>query len=135
MQFQKTRKRTVKLDISPLIDCVFLLLIFYAVSTTFIEKPGIKLDLPASESEEIGTEAQMVVTLSQTDEIFFNSDPVNQEDLRQILQKGLENREEKVVVLRADRKVEHGRVVEIIDIIKDAGADGLSIATKKSDGG
>jgi biopolymer transport protein ExbD len=131
LQFQKRKKRTVKLDISPLIDCVFLLLIFYAVSTTFIEKPGIKLELPASESGEVGDEVRMIVTLSQNDDLFYNSQPVTQDELRTLLESELETRQEKNVILRADRQVEHGRVVEIIDTIKAAGADGLTIATKK----
>jgi len=131
LQFRKPRKRTVRLDISPLIDCVFLLLIFYAVSTTFIEKPGIKLKLPSSESQEAGVETQMIVTLSQDDRLFLNNRPVTKDDLRALLEEELDQRDEKFVILRADQKAEHGRVVEIIDTIKAAGAGGLTIATEK----
>jgi biopolymer transport protein ExbD len=131
VQFRKPRKRTVKLDISPLIDCVFLLLIFYAVSTTFIEKPGIKLELPASENQEAGVEARIVVTLSRDNALFLNNRPVNRDELRRLLAGELEKKQKKFVILRADQKVEHGRVVEVIDMIKAAGADGLTIATKK----
>jgi len=93
VQFQKRKKRTVNLDISPLIDCVFLLLIFYAVSTTFNRKTGeVRLELPASEHQEAGVEARMVVTMGQQDDdLFFNNRPVTPGELRTLLEGELKN--------------------------------------------
>ena len=129
MEFQTKRSRSVKLDIHALIDVVFLLLIFFMVSTTFLEKPGMRLDLPSAESSTSQPMKELVIIVTQGKKIHFRGQQIGLDQLEDPLKKALERSKDKQVIIRADRKVEYGFVVGIMDIARKSGAAGLTIAT------
>lgn len=130
MNFRRRQPRRVGIDIAPLVDVVFLLVIFFAVSTTFLETSGMKLDLPSSSSVAPRESRELAVALSSDGRIEFEGRVVTREDLGAELTRALEGREAKVVVLRADSSTPHGQVVALMDIIRGAGAEALTIATR-----
>lgn len=129
MQFQTKRSRSVKLDIHALIDVVFLLLIFFMVSTTFLEKPGMRLDLPSAESSTSEAMKELVIIVTKDKQIQFRGQNIALEQLEAPLKNALEKSEDKQVIIRADRTVEYGFVVSIMDISRKSGATGITIAT------
>ena len=131
MEIIKRRsQRRVGIDIHPLIDVVFLLLIFFMVTTTFSERPGMKLELPASETAEEQPMRELTVVLTYDQRVFFQGREIALENLSNLLEKALERSSEKMVIISADQRVEYGRVVAVMDIAKKSGATGLTIATR-----
>ena len=118
------------IDIHPLIDVVFLLLIFFMVTTTFSERPGMKLELPASETAEEQPLQELTVVLTYDQRVFFQGREIALENLTNLLEKALERSSEKMVIISADQRVEYGKVVSVMDIAKKSGATGLTIATR-----
>ncbi|MFC2171965.1 ExbD/TolR family protein [Acidobacteriota bacterium] len=131
--FRVRTKGLPKIDISALIDVVFLLLLFYIVTTTFVERPGMKLDLPDANSAPVSRTEDVEVTITKTGEIFLGKEHVTTEKLTEALKGALADTESNTVVVSADRKVEHGIVVSVMDAARGAGAKGLVVATRQAD--
>ena len=129
MQFRRPTPTQASINIAPLVDVVFLLVIFFAVSTTFLDTAGLKLELPASSSTAQRETSELVVLLSPDGEISFDGQTVDHAVLKQRLTQQLASREGEArqVVLRADREARHGDVVAVMDAIQGAGAAGLRV--------
>jgi biopolymer transport protein ExbD len=127
MQFRRVVKPSVGINIAPLVDVVFLLVIFFAVSTTFLETAGLELELPSSTATAKREAESLVVSLTQDGQVALGGESMTVEELGQRLQSELEGNESRKVVLRADRRTPHGDVVRVIDMINDAGATGLQL--------
>lgn len=120
-------------DLTPLIDCVFLLLIFFMVSTSFATlRQGMKVNLPSTRTPQEKLEEKIVISLTRDGHIFLGKKPVEKKELFQALKKKLKGRES-TVLINADREVLHGKVVEVMDISKRAGAKVLGILTRREE--
>ncbi len=130
MRFREGKNLIVRIDISPLVDVVFLLVIFFAVSTTFIETSGLKLSLPQSSSVAETRSEEITVFLTEKGEILYGEKKVSQAELAGKLKGDLQKSENKFVIIKADERAKHGDVVMIMDTARDAGAEGITIATR-----
>ena len=130
MEFRKKKHRQIKLDVTPLIDVVFLLLIFFMISTTFITNPGINVRLPLAASKAKLENKPIEIVITQDNRIFLDGKLINLADLRPVFEKKAATGMEKVLLLKADGRVEHRVVVNVLDIAKQAGIRKLSIATE-----
>ena len=131
MQFKPIKREESRFDLTPLVDVVFLLLIFFMLSTTFIVAPGIKVKLPKSSSTEVSREKKEVrVVMSQDDKIYVEQKLVSHEELSKYLKKEARENPEGMVIIQADERVTHGKVVEVMDIAKTSGFNKLAIATR-----
>lgn len=129
MQFSTKKKKQVQINITSLIDVLFLLLIFFMVSSTFLEQAGIKLNLPES-SQKSGTKSAGYNLLVANDEkVYFNEEPVDLKNLPAKMNAIAKEIGEESLVLKADDKVRYGLVVEVMDAVKAAGIKNLTIAT------
>jgi biopolymer transport protein ExbD len=130
MQFKEKTGSDAHLDITPIVDTVFNLLIFFALSLNFIVTPGIKVNLPESSTEEIVREKEeIVIVIKQGNEIFINNSSVSIEQLFLILSESAQRNRETLIIIQADQEVSHGRVVKVMDTAKRAGLTRLAIAT------
>ncbi len=130
MQFKEKTDSDAHLDITPIVDTVFNLLIFFALSLNFIVTPGIKVNLPESSTEEIIREKdEIVIVIKQGNEIFINNSSVSIEQLFLILSESAQRNRETLIIIQADQEVSHGRVVKVMDTAKRAGLTRLAIAT------
>ena len=120
------------LELTPLIDVVFLLLIFFMVSTTFVNQPaGLQVELPRSENRDVIPEGTDVsVHLSADGRVFVEEEPVAAEQLRERLAAVALEDPTTMVVLRADASLAHGRVVQVMDLARDLGLRNFAIATE-----
>jgi len=130
MRFRERPRHRVLINITSLIDVLFLLLIFFMVSSTFLEQPGMKLDLPTAKSFEVQEQRELVVHISREGELFLGEKPVGLDSLRVQLQREMAGDRERSLVLRADKEAAHGRVVEVMDVAKQAGVRKIVIATR-----
>jgi biopolymer transport protein ExbD len=133
MQFREKTKKRVIINITSLIDVLFLLLIFFMVSSTFLERPGMKLDLPkASHKESIRMEGYTLFVTSD-EKLFLNDESVEIRALESRLREIAPEIEEEGIVLQADEQIRYGLVVEVMDIIKKSGIKKMVVATELKD--
>lgn len=132
MQFRRSGKREVAINIAPLVDVVFLLVIFFAVSTTFLESAGLKLELPSSSSTASRERKTITVSLAADGELMIGDESVGLDNFADKLRAALEQTDDKNVVLRADKRTEHGDVVAVMDLVRSAGAEGLTVDARSA---
>jgi len=130
VKFRKVIRPGVAINIAPLVDVVFLLVIFFAVSTTFLETAGLKLELPTSSSTATREPREITVLLAADGTLSYEGSVVAEGELRDALRADLTESERKIVVLRADTRTPHGEVVRVMDLIREAGAEGLTVAAR-----
>lgn len=131
MQFRRTQRDDARVEITPLVDMVFLLLIFFMLSTTFIVSPGIKVNLPQSSAEKVTHEKKEVqVVITEDNKVFVESMLVDMEGLEQRLVEAAQQDPQTLVIIKADAKALHGKVVEVMDLAKQSGLNRMAIATQ-----
>ena len=131
MQLLTKKTRTVVISITSLIDVVLLLLIFFMLTTSFVEQPGMKLDLPETESTTGETSDELTVTISTEGEIYLGSELIELENLKDELIKYKNENNTSSLVIKADKTTPHGTVVQVMDIAKLSGLEKLIIASEK----
>lgn len=126
---------TVYIDLTSMIDVLFVLLLFFMVTTTFAETSSIDVSLPtASAKSTTISKKNLAVSLTQDGKIFLienggNPQPFDMAGLKDELARMKQSGAELSLVLRADKKVDHGTVVSVLDDAKQAGIDKIAIAT------
>lgn len=139
MKIERPRRRKeLMLELTSLIDVVFLLLIFFLVATTFDDmKGGIKIELPQSTIREISDIKEIQVIVDKDKNMILNYKEqgkkeqlsVTKENLKEKLAEKLMESKDKNVIISADKKLDYGYIVEIMTISKEAGANSLDIDT------
>lgn len=122
----------VFLDLIPMIDIVFQLILFFLVSTTFALLPGITVQLPESSTAEGGETRGLIITLSADGEIWFNDKAVTLEELHQeLLAFDTESvpREQYPIQLEADALVTNGTIVQLFDLLRKNGFSAVNLRT------
>ncbi|NIM20721.1 MAG: biopolymer transporter ExbD [Candidatus Latescibacteria bacterium] len=130
MEMRRSKKRSVILNVTSLIDVLFLLLIFFMISTTFLSQPAIKMELPKAEHSDVVRQKPLVVYIDQSGKVFLNDEPMEIPLLEEALRRKLQDTTDKSLVLKADSRVSHGSVVEVLDIVKGAGVQKLVVSTR-----
>lgn len=117
-----------RLDVTPLIDVVFLLLIFFMLTSTFVLQPGIKVKLPRAITSEALREENLVIVITAGGKIYLDNEIISPDELSVRLEKAAQD--ERAVLIKADQKISLGRVVEVWDLCRDVGITQVSIATE-----
>jgi len=115
------------LDIAPLIDVIFLLLIFFMLTSSFIFQPGIKINLPKALTSEVIQRENLIIVITDDNALYINERPVDTEELSSRLK--IAARESKPILIKADRKVSLGKIVEVWDLCRREGVQKINIAT------
>ena len=133
MRLSKNRKRiTSNVDMTPMIDIVFQLILFFLVSTTFATLPGIKLNLPQSHTAESTSLMGITITADSNGALYFNDKEVSMTGLGEELltfDTGTTKKEEFPVSLEADSEVTNGTIVKIFDVIRESGYCVINLRT------
>ena len=130
MQFKTRQKSKISINITSLIDVMFLLLIFLLVSSTFLEQPGIKLELPETESSETVKQREFTLFVDKNGKLFLNQEEISQSKLEEKIKSVLPEMKDQAIILKADNVASHGLVVKVMDLIKKGGVKKLVIGTK-----
>ena len=127
-----TASETVStVDISPLIDVVFLLLIFFIVTTVFVKETGVEISKPrAASSEDLNKQAILIAVTSEG-RVWHGGREIGMDGVRAVVATLLEEDAETPVVVRADASAPTEATVNVIDAAKLAGAVSVSLATEK----
>ena len=130
----KTKREGIRsnVDMTPMIDIVFQLILFFLVSTTFATLPGIKLNLPQSHTSESTSLMGITITADESGALFFNDKEVSMATLGEELltfDTGTTKKEEFPVSLEADSEVTNGTIVKIFDVIRESGYCVINLRT------
>jgi|SRR3990172_4697886 len=139
MNLRKFNREEPDINLTPLIDVVFLLLIFFMVSTTFVRESAISVDLPESTAKPVEPdETSIAVTIDAQGRYYVNQQLVVNnkiETLRQALRLAIGDKENSVLIINADAKTTHQSVVTAMDAARQLGVLHMSLATRHSDSG
>jgi len=120
-----------KVDLIPMIDVVFQLVIFFMLSSTFIQTPGIALQLPESSSAEPVVMSSMVVTILPDGRVYLNSQEYDVESLDEALSSLGEDEKEALeqVVVEGDDTVSYSLMIQVLDLLRLNGFTGVALRT------
>ena len=121
MEFRQKRSFKIAINIAPMVDMLFMLLIFFIVTSTFVEQPNIKLELPTAKHSEMGKTEQLALTISREGKLYLQNEAIERKDLETKLKDVFAQRQDKSLVLKADKLVSYGIVIDVMDAAKSAG--------------
>ncbi len=121
---------TAEINTSPLIDIVFLLLIFFMVTSVFVEETGIEVQKPSAISAQDLEKNSILLAITAEGDIYFDNQPVALNNLRGLVARLLRENPRPIILL-ADEEGRSGTLVRVIDECKLAGAEQVSLAAKK----
>jgi len=117
------------LDLTPLLNVFFLLLIFFIFTSSFIFQPGIKVNLPKAVTSEVMPEETIVIVISKDDRIYMNDREISHDELVSNLR--IIAKEKASLLIKADSRASLGRIVEIWDMCRNEGVFQVNIATRQ----
>jgi biopolymer transport protein ExbD len=131
MQFEGRRRSTQTPNLTPLIDIVFLLLVFFMLTSHFVQEQSLNIELPVADSgDAVGEDSQLEVVIAKDGRLLINDHFVEDETLVEVLRAALGEREDKQVRIRGDRTSPLGRSVTVLDAARRAGANGVDIVSE-----
>lgn len=135
MHFKRRLTTSSKADMVPMIDVVFQLVIFFMVSSTFIQTPGISIVLPESTTAESVTMTRMVLTVVSEDEVYLNKDGYTLNSLAAVLDAFTEEEREEIsaVVIEGDEKVSYELLVEVLDLLRINRFEGVNLRMRTAE--
>lgn len=131
MEFERRRRRHTHIDVAPLVDVVFNLLLFFVITYNVVADPAIKIRLPESKTADTQAEEQIVIALSKEGETYIGEQAVKLEELSSTVQQRLSEIKEPSVKIKADQDVPVGLLLKVVDAVKLSGCSAFSIATAK----
>ena len=129
MEFEGRARIHSHLDIAPLIDIVFLLLVFFMLTSTFLVPEAIELELPESASATVTEITPITVALNASDELSLNGKPIQLEQLRQAIEPLIADSADAAITLKSDARTEVQQLLKVMDEIRAAGGSNVALAT------
>jgi biopolymer transport protein ExbD len=116
------------IDMTPMLDIVFIMLIFFIVTTSFVKEAGIDVQKPKAAQATSKPTANIFIAIRENGEIWMDKRMVDVERVSANIEKLLAEQPTDIIIIQADINAKHGVVVKVMDAIKDAGIDKISIA-------
>ncbi len=131
MEFERRKHNHTHINIAPLVDVVFLLLLFFMLTSHLIQEPAIKIKLPESKTSEAQSENIKTIYITKNGEIYFMDKRVDLERLKTVISEYIVNPENDFLRIKADKESEVGLLVRVIDEVRLAGIKNYSIVTER----
>jgi biopolymer transport protein ExbD len=134
MRFGRARRKRPSIDISPLIDVVFQLLLFYAVTTQFVSDERLKLELPeAKTAEQHVAERPKIaeVLITEDGKVLVGDRIVAEDDLEFEIRRLVNSTADQALTIRGDRGADYGTVIHVLDIAREVGAKAINMSAIK----
>ncbi len=121
-----------KINILPMIDVIFAILVFFIVSSLYLTRSeGLPVNLPGAKTAEVQKAKQITVSLDKEGKLTIDSKPAQLNQLKTEIEKLIQTESNATVIINADKTVEHGQVVDVIDQLRQIPQVQLAIAAKK----
>lgn len=128
----RTQASIAEINITPLVDVVFVLLIIFMVTAPVLQS-GIEVNVPKTRTVKEITEERMVISINKDQRVFLGNDPININEIKTKLRQKIRDPQHQSVFLRADQDVPFGAFATVMDAVKQAGITNVSIVTQPLD--
>lgn len=128
--YRRTNRSAVELNIAPLIDMVFILLIFFLVTTSFVKETGIDVNRPKAATAVPKNKAMIMIAVDEENRIFFDHREIDIRAIRANIERALAETQDGSVIVVADKKSSTGIAIEVMDGCRSAGAENVSLAAQ-----
>ena len=133
MKLPATAKKKARIEIIPMIDTMFFLLVFFMIATLSMTlQRGMPVNLPEAESSTDKIQEEVSLSITKEGTIFFNKEPIALVELEHRLADTRQRDPDPSVIINADESVHHGLVIQVMDKVRISGITSMSIATKPS---
>ena len=133
MQFRRRLHPMVNVDLIPMIDVVFQLVVFFMLSSTLITRTGLNLDLPDAGTAQETVTSSIVLSVVSEDEIYLASERYTLEELSALLAAESSGYEERSISIEADRSLPYGTMVAVLDVLRQNGFRGANLVARRED--
>lgn len=123
------KKKNPNLELAPLIDMIFILLIFFMLTTTLVQQTGIEVKKPKAISSQLLPRRNILITITKEKDIFLEGKKMGWQEFKQALADRINKSPESMVIINTDMDSKIGIIVDVMDEAKKSGARKLSIAT------
>ena len=130
---RKGRRQTAELNMAPLIDMVFILLIFFLVTTSFVKETGVEVNRPAASTAVSQNKANILVAITPQNKVFMDHREIDIRAVRANVERALAENPDGAVVVVADRDSSTGTAIQVMDGCRQAGARNVSLAARLPD--
>ena len=117
-------------NITPMLDVVFILLIFFIVTANFIKDPGLEINRPDSETAEITENAAILIAIGPTGEIYMDGRRIDVRQVKANVIRLMAENPQGAVVMQADKKATAEKIISVMDEVREAGVIDISIASE-----
>jgi len=125
----RTQTSLSEINITPFVDVLLVLLVIFMLTAPILQS-GIELDVPQTKTVKEISQEKLVISIDQGQRLFLGSDPVNIHDLGQLLHSKMGSRKNQSVFLRSDKSVPFGTVAMVVDELRQAGIEQISMVTQ-----
>jgi len=135
MNFKRREKEGIDLNLTPLIDVVFILLIFFMVTTTFDKETQLKIELPQASGEQKHAEKAIEVSIDAASHFYVNQQELvnnNLETIKKVLKQAAGDQQSPIIMINADGQAAHQAVIKILDAASQLGFVNITFAANKS---
>lgn len=129
-----TREEETEINITPMLDIVFIMLIFFIVTTSFIRETGIDPQRPEAVTADRQDRGNILIAISATGQIWMNKRQVEMDSVRQAVEQARNESPESTVVIIADERAETGILIDLMDQVRLGGILNISVAAQPSGG-
>ncbi len=119
-----------EINITPMLDIVFIMLIFFIVTTSFIRETGVEVQKPEAQTAELRPQGNVLIAIRSNDEVWMNRGQVEIHEVRTLVERARAESPESSVVIIADRAARTGMVVEVMDQVQAAGVQRMFISAE-----
>jgi biopolymer transport protein ExbD len=123
----------VEINMGPLIDMVFLLLIFFVVTTSFVKEAGIDVQKSTAATAEVKKRGNILIGISHEGDVYMEGKRIDTRSIRPLIERALAEDPDSGVVIVADKRSQTGAVVEVMDQCRLAGAKDVSLAAQREE--
>ena len=127
---QASQQDGSQIDLTPMLDVVFIMLIFFIVTTVFVKEAGIEVNKPEASEAFRPKNANIFIAVTEDGDVWLDKRQVDPDSIRANVERLLTEQPTDYVIIQADVKAKHGLVVKIMDQVKDAGIDKISVASR-----
>ena len=126
----RIEEEDAQIDMTPMLDVVFIMLIFFIVTTVFVKQAGMDVNKPEGETAVLKKKANIFIAITEKGDIWLDRREISVEAVAANLEKLLSEQPSEIVFIQADAKAKHGIVVKVMDQVKEAGIDRVAIAVR-----
>ena len=124
-----------EINITPMLDIVFIMLIFFIVTTTFVRETGVEVEKPTAITSEPRPQGNVLIGIDSNDEIWMNGSQIELSDVRTLVSRARAENPEGSVILISDKGARTGTLVDIMDQVQAAGVSRMAISAEQAGGG